>query len=255
MFVFRCDDVSAFSDSEDIRRILELFGSHSIPLTLGIIPCRAEDVLDAAGAHGRSLTTNRTLLDMLRSYHANGRVEMALHGYAHQNNRFHAGKTDPSECSEFRGLPFIEQAAILRQGTEAMAEMFGDPPSVFIPPWNTLDDNTINAALEAGISVVSGEGTVFLGAEFHDGWTNIGCAVSCAQLAATLDDGSTKPSKPTSRTCVVLFHPWDLNTPQKWSQLIAVLSRLKSEGWPAATLSGAYTEAVARGAPSSGGTE
>ena len=243
--VFRCDDVSAFSDDDRLREILRLFTDHSIPLTLGIIPCRAADVFDTDRTNRCHISANREILDLLQRCHANGSAEIGLHGYAHQNNRIHSGHTEPGKCSEFRGLGVAAQERILKAGIQVMTDLFGESPDVFIPPWNTLDDNTIAAAVRAGFSIVSGEGTVFFGSAFQNGWTNIGRFVSCAGFADILERADHAPTEQAPSIHIVVFHPWEIDTDAKWHQLGHLLHRLRDSTYRAKTMSEARAEILA----------
>jgi hypothetical protein len=122
--VFRCDDASATSDAGMEARLIEAFRDHHMCCLWSVIPFplptgKAELFGDAARA---------------------GVLEIALHGYAHKMNGI----------SEFAGLSYEDQLQKIQKGKESLETglRLSIPVSVFVPPWNSYDDNTLRA-LEA----------------------------------------------------------------------------------------------------------
>ncbi len=175
--VFRNDDPSAISDAEHEKRIMEIFERYQIPQTFGIIPNVVEDCHDANCRQYHLLSENQEMLNLLKKWCKEGLIEIALHGYTHQTNPLHPTKeklrdikeyggqsrekrlsylpVNPEGYSEFRGLSYEEQLQRIFRGKQLLETWFGALVTTFILPWNSHDENTIRAAKEAGIKLVS----------------------------------------------------------------------------------------------------
>ena len=175
--VFRNDDPSAMSDAEHEKRVMEIFEKYHIPQTFGIIPNVVEDYHNANYTKFYLLTENQAMLNLLKKWHREGLIEIALHGYTHQTNSLHPTKENLRDAkeyegqggrkwlpylyansegySEFRGLPYVEQLQRISRGKQLLETWFGVPVTTFILPWNSHDKNTIRAASEAGMELVS----------------------------------------------------------------------------------------------------
>jgi len=70
----------------------------------------------------------------LREYVANHSINIAQKGYEHKDNGF---------GSEFRGLPHSKQMDKIIQGRIVLENEFGKEITLFIPPFNSADENTL----------------------------------------------------------------------------------------------------------------
>jgi len=134
--VFRNDDIQEFSASADAYRFLQLFVENGIPQTYAVVPFK------------KDLTKDAVLVSLLKDQQARGLAEIALHGYAHEN---HAGK----RRSEFAGRPLEEQWEKIRSGKAHLERIFQRNVVTFIPPFNSYDQQTLQACVRSGIQVLS----------------------------------------------------------------------------------------------------
>ena len=84
--VFRNDDPSAKSDPEHEKKVMKHFRKHNIPQTFGVIP----NIVESCGGNNcrkyHMLSENKDMLDLLQQWQKDGFIEIALHGYTHENN-------------------------------------------------------------------------------------------------------------------------------------------------------------------------
>jgi peptidoglycan/xylan/chitin deacetylase (PgdA/CDA1 family) len=145
--VFRLDDYSARSSLEAELRIIDLFRRNRASITFGVIPCLcARNVYDPAPQEGLCLDDRKG--EVLRNAAAEGVVEVALHGYAHQTHS--AGRR-----AEFAGLDYGRQVEKLAAGRALLEKRTGARITTFIPPWNQYDGDTVRALEELGFSTLS----------------------------------------------------------------------------------------------------
>ncbi|MCP4613230.1 MAG: DUF2334 domain-containing protein [Planctomycetes bacterium] len=127
---FRFDDPSATSNTEIEARLIEAFREHNMCCTWAIIPFK-----------GGQLPMNKARLfgDAARA----GVLEIALHGYDHLNNGLQERRK-----SEYVNLAYEDQLWKIQEGKKSLETQLGLSISVFVPPWNSYDNNTLRA-LEA----------------------------------------------------------------------------------------------------------
>lgn len=161
--VFRNDDICAFSDVVHEKTVMRFFEKHGIPQIFGIIPNVAEDIRNERCSRYHLLSENEQLLQMLRKWYKQGLIEIALHGYTHKTNLLHPTKVlgtyspvNPEGYSEFRGLPYKEQLYRIEQGKKLLEGYFHVPIKIFIPPWNSYDNNTLIALRTLNFNCISG---------------------------------------------------------------------------------------------------
>lgn len=138
----RFDDPGLASDHALERRILDLLERHELTSTFAVVP------FNAASGSLRSLAAEH--VPHLCRAATTGRIEIAQHGYSHENCAPEKGPP-----GEFPGLPASHQASRIRQGRACLQAAFGVPPSGFVPPWNAYDAATLASLAEAGFSYLS----------------------------------------------------------------------------------------------------
>jgi len=138
--VFRYDDYSSGTPANLEVELLNIFTKHHIPLTISVIPyacaVNCEDVAPQA-----LLPLTPAKANVLHQATNDGLVDIALHGYSHQNN-------NPHKYTEFEGVNYKVQYARMEAGKRFLEQLIGVPITKFVPPWNTYDSNTL-AALDA----------------------------------------------------------------------------------------------------------
>jgi hypothetical protein len=154
LIVFRNDDLSACCNVRHERRIAALFEGRHCVQTVGVIPfCTQGDFRSRAIADRVPLDANQEMTRLLIEGHERGLWEIALHGWSHQTNLVSIPAR--REYMEFRGLPSAQQREMLTQGADHIRQVVGVKPVTFIPPWNLLDENTVEASKAVGFKVIS----------------------------------------------------------------------------------------------------
>lgn len=189
--VFRYDDYllipSRLSDS-----LLSTFSRHKIPLCIGIIP------FDSSTKFLNRLDSLQ--VSQLRERIRKGEVEVALHGYNHQN-QLKPGRFSKSTYSEFALVPYDVQLKKLSAGKQILDSLLGTDIKVFVPPFNTYDDNTLRVLESLGFEVISGS---------RQGSTN---GKTIKFMPATHEDfsglaGIIEKNTGKDVTIIVYFHPY-----------------------------------------------
>jgi peptidoglycan/xylan/chitin deacetylase (PgdA/CDA1 family) len=131
---FRLDDIQDYFLNKVQIEIISTFERKNASLTAGII--------------GHYIGDDAVLTAYLREKVANSSitVEVANHGWNHE---------------DFTLFDREEQTLLIRNASSAIAEKIGVKPTVFIPPYNRLNNDTIAAALADGIHYISGNATFY----------------------------------------------------------------------------------------------
>jgi peptidoglycan/xylan/chitin deacetylase (PgdA/CDA1 family) len=136
----------------------------------------------------------------LRQAVDDGAVDCALHGFNHRS-RVHS-----SPHSEFAGLSTQEQIARLQQSQDLLRRLTTFEPSVFVPPWNSYDERTLEALVHQRLACIS--------ANRHGPFQ----AVPLRFVPITTDIPSMRDAIDVARTVVdedaivgVLMHPYDFD--------------------------------------------
>jgi peptidoglycan/xylan/chitin deacetylase (PgdA/CDA1 family) len=147
--VFRFDDYSAapWRSYEIDSQICDLFLSLDVPLVVGVTPQIAHGIRNPQNGIFYALEEDVRRIAMLREGLARG-WQLALHGFTHQTN----GTTT---MTEFARQPAAVQLAKMKSGRALLERCFpGVPVHVFVPPWNTFDDVTVECVTELGFKVL-----------------------------------------------------------------------------------------------------
>ena len=145
---FRYDDYCANSDATVDNGLIELFGKHQLCCSFAVIPCvTTGNYRDPQPRESLPLDADRK--QSLAAAARAGIVDVALHGYEHRSN----GLGMPH--SEFRGIAYAKRADKIRRGKAVLEEIIGRPVLAFVPPWNTYDENTLQALHDNGLSCLS----------------------------------------------------------------------------------------------------
>jgi hypothetical protein len=189
--VFRYDDFllipSRLSDS-----LFNTFSKNKIPLCIGIVP------FDTAGKFLNRLDS--AAISDLRSRIRKGEVEVALHGFNHRN-QIKAKRFSKATFSEFATIPFDVQRKKISAGKKNLDSLLATDIKTFVPPFNTYDDNTIDALESLGFEVLSGS---------RQGSSN---GKTIRFIPATYEDFSglsevVKKNRNKDVSVIVYFHPY-----------------------------------------------
>lgn len=148
---FRYDDFSSKSDTQLEQQIFALFERYGIPCTVAVIPDVCEGAFEDATSQN-FLPLSNDKATMLRDGVAAGTLEVAQHGLTHQ-----AQTTDGTTRSEFRGLSYDQQSQRIASGKAMLEQAVGQTVKVFVPPWDTYDDNTVRALGDLGFACLSAD--------------------------------------------------------------------------------------------------
>jgi predicted deacetylase len=139
----RFDDPSATSDHALEAAIFEKLECHGVPITVAAIPYRQRN--------GDYVALSADHAGHLRQAQRAGLVEIALHGYSHEE-RGGGAHTAPSE---FSGVPALEQRRLIEAGRAVLQGAFGCDITGFVPPFNTCDAMTVGALRDLGFAYLS----------------------------------------------------------------------------------------------------
>jgi peptidoglycan/xylan/chitin deacetylase (PgdA/CDA1 family) len=147
--VLRFDDPSATTDMETEIKLIEALRRYRMVCTFGVVPFRYVD--SATDPETRQeLPLPAEKVELFATAAQQGVLEIALHGYSHQNNR-----PAMPRPSEFAGLEYDEQMRKIQRGKTFLEDELGIEVNIFVPPWSAYDLNTIKAADEIGFQYLS----------------------------------------------------------------------------------------------------
>lgn len=138
--IIRLDDVCPQMDFCRFKKYIDLFESLGVKPLLGVIP----DCRDAS-------FKNSAIPDFWKYIHElkeNG-YSISIHGYRHVYTSKSNGLVCRRPLSEFAGLSYEDQLALLSNGRSIMLE-HGLDVDTFMPPGHSYDHNTLKAMYAAG---------------------------------------------------------------------------------------------------------
>lgn len=237
MLIFRYDDYSAAPriDVGIDESLFGMFRTHKVPLTVGVTPHMVADVHDADCQSFAILGDDERRLRLLRQGLDLG-WELALHGLTHRRSAVR-------DYTEFAMVSRRVQSSRIRQGREELQKWLpGTPLSVFIPPWNSYDQITVEVAADQGFEVLCAGPTARPG---------VRSGLRIVPSAITIDDllnydrllSVRQLLKDLGRSAlVVTLHEYEFRTDNgpdrdRVAALEAILSQLAGEGVQVGTVS------------------
>ena len=190
--VFRYDDYHARRGAQDTRKLaierraFEAFAAQRVPLTVGVAPHMCEDYCRPDNDRFYDLEQDGERLRTLTEFVRGGMVEPALHGWDHQDAKRSA------RASEFAGLAVDAQTQRLRAGKQALEGLLGTDVHTVIPPWNTYDAATVQAAEATGLSCIANSP---MGPAVRSGLGFVPQTCSLGELARVLDRLAQRPGR------------------------------------------------------------
>jgi peptidoglycan/xylan/chitin deacetylase (PgdA/CDA1 family) len=196
--VFRYDDYSSGSQTDLEVRLINAFKKYHINCTFGVIPfVSAGDVHSFSPQDVIPLSPKKACI--LKNAVITGTLEVALHGYSHQNVREKGGYT------EFLGLDYNSQVLRLEKGRDFLESILNTRINIFIPPWNSYDLNTLHALKKLGFRYITTVVTT----------DAVGCSqlkflpVTCGFLQLREAVDSARRISEIHPIITVLFHEYD----------------------------------------------
>jgi peptidoglycan/xylan/chitin deacetylase (PgdA/CDA1 family) len=144
---FRFDDYSETSPAIVESGLVNALRSVGACATFAVIPAVTEGGYHVPGDRA-VLPIGAAKARFLQAAIADGTVEVALHGWNHRT------QSGSAPHGEFVRIDEREQFARLQQGKSRFREA-GLAATVFVPPWNAYDSNTLLALSQAGLRCLS----------------------------------------------------------------------------------------------------
>lgn len=137
---FRLDDVQDHPYSSPLIEIMELFREKNIPLTIGMVGNK----IDTDKKQIYYYVKQRLLINNNSNAENTGAViEIANHSWEHET---------------FLNFSFHEQFYSIRKTNEKIKSIFGISPSLFIPPSNEFNNDTLLAMHKNNMTIISADG-------------------------------------------------------------------------------------------------
>jgi peptidoglycan/xylan/chitin deacetylase (PgdA/CDA1 family) len=124
--IFRLDDVQDYYSLNGTMAVMDLFIKKRVPLVTAII----------AGEIGSDSSVINKTMDGIKA----GLFEIALHGYHHVDYT----KLSPNYASES-----------MTRGNMILKKLFGIQPLIFVPPYNSFNDDTLDAVRSNKMNIIS----------------------------------------------------------------------------------------------------
>src|SRR5262245_31613378 len=144
-FCIRDDDTSFFTSPDDLEHAYGEISQWG-PVSLAVVPFHCAGTSKAIPENFRGrwsvhpLHENRALVDYLRRGISDGRFEIMLHGYHHD---------EQSGCPEFSYG--IDLARKVIHGRKYLEDLLGTFVRVFVPPHNAIGRTGLCAIVEANL--------------------------------------------------------------------------------------------------------
>jgi len=148
--ILRYDDYSNFTSMEVAESFIDAAKSVGAGVLVGVIPFPYDDYPDSY-VPGTVLPPllSQEKLALLKKHVTDGTIEIAVHGYSHENN------VSGGRKSEFSGLPENKQVLLLRMAKESLESATGARIRAFVPPFNQYDATTLKALQDTGFEILS----------------------------------------------------------------------------------------------------
>jgi len=191
--IFRYDDYilmpSQLNDS-----LVSIFKKYDIPLCIGIIPFDDDNVFINQ--------LNENQISDLRSRIQRNEIEVAMHGFNHNNN-VKTSFLKRKYSSEFATLSYTDQYKKLEKGKRGLDSLLQINIQTFIPPFNTYDKYTLKALSDLGFGIISAA----LAGDYS--------GKEIKYMPATYQDFSGLPEmikryKDEDVTIIIYFHPYSV---------------------------------------------
>lgn len=224
IIAFRNDDLSINSNAIHEATVLNIFWQYGVKQTFAYIPKRSK----INDSKTNFLEEEPPILDALENWSKQGKIEFALHGYAHKRSEGSSG--------EFEGLPYDTQLEKILDGKEILDKTFNNNVNIFAPPWNQADSNTVKACLNSGIHIFSG----YLGELAVEGMTFVNTNAILFPKAnpmregkglPTVEDMLTRAKNCRGTTFIIAFYhsSHDFKKNKDYSYLIRLLKNITND--------------------------
>jgi predicted deacetylase len=145
-FLLRLDDLCPTADWQRWGRLEAILDAAGVKPIVAVVPENQDPSL-------RLDEPRRDFWEWLQRKSLQGWC-VALHGYQHKKNTQSPGLVGLRSSSEFAGLPYATQAAKINTALTIFNE-HGISPRMFVAPWHSFDQNTLQAVLMGGINLIA----------------------------------------------------------------------------------------------------
>lgn len=142
----RMDDITPDMDWKKFEEFKTLLDQYGLKPLIGVVPDSRDE----------NLKKNEARADFwqyVKNLQENGWV-IALHGYRHLYTQKKGGLFPLNHFSEFAGVPYEKQLAMLKEGKEIL-ESHGIRTDIFMAPAHSYDKNTLKALKTLGFSKIT----------------------------------------------------------------------------------------------------
>jgi len=145
-FLLRLDDLCPTADWQRWGRLEAILDAAGVKPIVAVVPENQDPSL-------RLDEPRRDFWEWLQRKSLQGWC-VALHGYQHANSTESHGLVGLRSSSEFAGVPYATQAAKINAALAIFNE-HGICPEIFVAPWHSFDQNTLQAINTAGNDLIS----------------------------------------------------------------------------------------------------
>jgi predicted deacetylase len=183
--IIRMDDIGAWNRFDSSKILIDTLLDRDIDVVLGVIPYNLEK--------------DERVVSWLMKLRDDNRVEIALHGYNHEQN-------------EFKDLYTSQASSKINEGKSILAKIIGTNPTTFIPPYNEYSIHLRKALKDNKISFFSAK---------ENEYEIDGSIISLGYTARTYEFdeerfipnseviSDCKSSLYDKNLCIILMHPQD----------------------------------------------
>lgn len=219
--VFRYDDYSSISSTDIEMKIIKALKVARVPCTFGVIPFRCAGFAEDPTPQ-KMIPLTPFKAQILRQGLQAGILEVALHGFSHQNMLASSGR-----YSEFAGRSYGGQELRIVQGKAYLEKMLGTRIVTFVPPWDHYDLNTISILEKHGFRNLSASIYGIIKVPSRISYLPGNCDLRHLRLAVEYARRSNTPRP----IVVVLFHQYDFQEVDKTRGRITFSDFVNVLGW------------------------
>lgn len=148
----RMDDITPNMDWKKFLEFKALLDKHGICPLIGVVPDNRDENLNRGAENGKGKEEEK-IEDFWGYIHSLQREgwTVAMHGYQHVYTQKKGGMFPLNDFSEFAGLGFEQQFAMLEKG-KAILESHGIKTDIFMAPAHSYDRNTLKALQKLGFT-------------------------------------------------------------------------------------------------------
>jgi len=146
-YFFRLDDIAPNMDWDKFNFIVSVFQRHNIKPLLAVIPDNKDPEL-------LKYPANSDFWRIIKELNQDGWT-IAQHGFEHLYKTGNGGVLKINKKSEFAGLDFKTQKAMIIDGMRIIKDRLSSVSEIFVAPGHSFDKNTVKALKENDFNYIS----------------------------------------------------------------------------------------------------